>query len=239
MDTMFLTFCSFQKTKNFVPNSLSNFTQVWCILEDKLLKSGGLFICNVHIQMQRCFFTHENTAISFFISVLSQVKHTIFFCILIMNEVDCWKHHRIHPCSSLVFWQATPDLIKCINFTYSTDPHLAFTKLDARETGERPVPHHEELTVWWAASQYALHTVPLGDMPEPRRCWVAGQTGGERGRAPREGAASAASWAKGRERAQRGLQGLSNQGNEGHKGRATGTLSLRAAENAFQGPRRA
>lgn len=76
--------------------------------------------------MQRCFFTRENTAISFFTSALSQVKNTIFFCILIMNEVDCWKLHRTHPCSSLVFWQGTPDLIKCINFIYSTDPHWAF-----------------------------------------------------------------------------------------------------------------
>lgn len=67
---------------------------------------------------------------------------------------------------------------------------------------------------------------------------MAGQTGGERGRAP---------WkvlpllppeqlrgrtAKGRESTQRGLEGLSNQGNEGHKGRATGTPGLRGAENA-------
>lgn len=67
---------------------------------------------------------------------------------------------------------------------------------------------------------------------------MAGQTGGELGRAP---------WkvlpplhpkqlrgrtAKGRESMQRALEGLSNQGNEGHKGRATRTPGLRGAENA-------
>lgn len=190
--------------------------------------------------MQRCFFTHENTAISFFISALSQVKNTIFFCILIMNEVDCWKLHRIHPCSSLIFWQGTPDLIKFINFIYSADPPWAFTVLDTRKTGERPLLHHEELTIWWADSQYALHTAAkrhacgLLDVPS-------GWTDRRTGQGPGEGVASAASWAvkrqetKGRESAE-GSGGPFKSREWGAQGQGNKDTWSERSRECFQGP---
>ena len=216
MDITFLTFCYFQKTKNVVANNLSIYLilHMWVYLGRQaprrgITESEG---CAFVMSTYKCntVSPHMKTQLSnFWFLPIHRWKILSFFCILTMNEADCFSYakepthlthsgklHRILPCSSLVFWQVIPDLINFIHFIYSTNPHWVL--LDTRETGEKPVPHHEELTVWQEDSQCTLYAVLLWDRPAPRwrvpgGCRVAEQTGGEAGKAPREGDASAES----------------------------------------------
>lgn len=112
--------------------------------------------------------TLKHTASSHFLFLPFQGKK--YYLFLHFNYEWSWslETHRNSSLFFTVFWQGTSDLIKFINFIYSTDPHWVFTMLDTRKTGERPVLHDEELTgSVWADSQYALHTVLLRDMPAP------------------------------------------------------------------------
>ena len=125
-------------------------------------------------QVQCCFSTHLKSYPIFDFCPFIGGKYYLF-CILIMNEVDRISHVKesTHPPwktpenSSLLFCilAGVSGLINFIHFIYLTI--WAFTMLDTRETGGKPIPHMRSSQSGRKTASTPCMPMLLWDRPAP------------------------------------------------------------------------